>query len=78
MRSQEQAIEEHIIRQATQPQWLVTRAKMDLKAASGHRTRGIGGELGLTRHTGRLWREGWQATAKQRSGEGTKIPGQPS
>jgi putative transposase len=69
----EQAIVEHIIRQTTNPQWLVTRAKIVLKAANGQSTRGIAGELGLTRNTVRLWRERWQATATKRAITGTEA-----
>jgi putative transposase len=76
--SQEQEIVEHILRQGTNPQWLVTRAKIILKAASGQSTRQIAAELGLTRNTVRLWRERWQATAIQRSGEGAEAQSQPS
>lgn len=63
----EQEIVEHMIRQATNPQWLVTRAKIVLKAANGQSTRGIAYDLGLTRNTVRLWRERWQATTAQRA-----------
>ncbi len=63
----EREIIEHMIRQTTSPQWLVTRAKIVLKAAQGQSTRGIAHELGLTRNTVRLWRERWQATAAERA-----------
>jgi putative transposase len=75
---QERAILEHIGRQTTNPQWLVTRAKIILKAGNGQSNRQIAAELGLTRNTVRQWRARWQATATQRSVEGTEGADQPS
>jgi transposase len=72
----EKDILEHIIRQGTNPQWLVTRAKIILKAASGQSNRQIGTDLGLTRNTVRLWRERWPTTAGQRSAEAAEAEGQ--
>ncbi len=53
----EREIIEHMIRQPTSPQWLVTCAKIVLKAFNGQ----------STRNTVRLWRERWQATAAERA-----------
>lgn len=64
---QEQTILAHIVRQANNPQWLVTRAKIVLRAASGQSNRGIAAEMKSTRNTVRLWRARWQATAEQRA-----------
>lgn len=63
----EQAILEHIVRQANNPQWLVTRAKIILRAAEGQSNRRMAAEMQLTRNTVRLWRERWQAAAAQRA-----------
>jgi putative transposase len=64
---QERAILEHLVRQANNPQWLVTRAKIILGAAEGHSNRRMAAEMQLTRNTVRLWRERWQDTAEQRA-----------
>jgi len=64
---QEQAVLEHIVRQANNPQWLVTRAKIILRAAEGQSNRRMAAEMKLTRNTVRLWRERWQVTAAQRA-----------
>jgi len=64
---QEQAILAHIVRQANNPQWLVTRAKIVLRAASGQSNRGIAAEMKSTRNTVRLWRDRWEAAAEQRA-----------
>ena len=72
----EKDILERIVRQGTNPQWLVTRAKIILKAASGQSTRQIGADLGLTRNTVRLWRERWHTTTTQRSAEAAEAEGQ--
>jgi putative transposase len=75
---QERAVLEHIGRQASNPQWLVTRAKIILKAANGQSNRRIAAELGLTRNTVRQWRARWQATRTQRSVEGAEGADQPT
>ncbi len=64
---QERAILEHLVRQANNPQWLVTRAKIILRAAEGQSNRRMATEMKLTRNTVRLWRERWEATAEQRT-----------
>lgn len=64
---QERALLEHLVRQANNPQWLVTRAKIILGAAAGQSNRGMAAAMNLTRNTVRLWRERWQATAEQRA-----------
>jgi transposase len=63
----ERAILEHMVRQTNNPQWLVTRAKILLRAAEGQSNRRMAAEMKLTRNTVRLWRERWQATAEQRA-----------
>ncbi len=74
----EREVLEHIIRQGNNPQWLVTRAKIILKAASGQSTRGIAAELGLTRNTVRQWRKRWQLSAAERAAEVVEGGSQPS
>lgn len=64
---QEQAILEHMVRQANNPQWLVTRAKIILGAAEGQSNRRMAADLHLTRNTVRLWRERWTTTREQRA-----------
>lgn len=64
---QERALLEHMVRQANNPQWLVTRAKIILGAAAGQSNRGMAAEMDLTRNTVRLWRERWQDTAEPRA-----------
>jgi predicted transcriptional regulator len=75
MTAAEREIIEHIIRQATNLQWLVTRAKIVLKASNGQSTRQIAYELGLTRNTVRLWRRRWQAAAAKRAIQATEAEG---
>jgi putative transposase len=74
MTTSERELIEHIIRQGTNPQWLVTRAKIVLKAGNGQSTRSIGHELGLTRNTVRLWRERWQASSANRAIQAAETP----
>ena len=62
----EQGILEHIIRQQNNPQWLVTRAKIILRAATGQSNSKIARELGNTRQTVGTWRKRWQASEEQR------------
>ena len=57
---------EHIVRQQNNPQWLVTRAKMILRAATGQTNGQIANELEITRNTVSSWRERWQASEEQR------------
>lgn len=62
----EQRILEHIIRQQNNPQWLVTRARIILRAATGQTNSQIADELEITRNTVCSWRERWQASEEQR------------
>ena len=64
--SGEQEILERMIRQQNNPQWLVTRAKIILRAATGESNRQIAAELGNTRQTVSSWRKRWQASEQQR------------
>lgn len=64
--SREQGILGHIIRQQNNPQWLVTRAKIILRAATGQSNSKIALELGNTRQTVGTWRKRWQASEEQR------------
>ena len=64
---QERALLEHMVRQANNPQWLVTRAKIILGAAEGQSNRRMAAEMNLTRNTVRLWRERWPTTREQRA-----------
>lgn len=62
----EQRILEQIIRQQNNPQWLVTRAKIILRAASGQTNSQIASELELSRNTVCSWRGRWQESKRQR------------
>ena len=64
--SRERRTLEHIVRQQNNPQWLVTRAKMILRAATGQTNGQIANELEITRNTVSSWRERWQASEEQR------------
>ena len=64
--SREQDILKHMIRQQNNPQWLVTRAKIILRAAAGQSNSQIARELGNTRQTVSTWRKRWKASAEQR------------
>jgi len=64
---QEQVILEQMVRQTTNPQWLVTRTKIILGAAEGQSNRRMAAEMHLTRNTVRLWRERWATTREQRA-----------
>ncbi len=64
--SREQEILEHMIRQQNNPQWLVTRAKIILRATTGQSNSKIARELGNTRQTVSSWRKRWQASEHQR------------
>ena len=55
-----------MIRQQNNPQWLVTRAKIILRAAAGQTNSRIANELASTRNTVSHWRERWQASVEQR------------
>ena len=57
---------EHIVRQQNNPQWLVTRAKIILRAAADQTNGQIASELEITRNTVSSWRERWQASEEQR------------
>lgn len=62
----ERRILEHIVRQQNNPQWLVRRAKIILRAAADQTNGQIAGELEITRNTVSSWRERWQASEVQR------------
>lgn len=64
--SREQGILEHIIRQQNNPQWLVTRAKIILRAAADQTNSKIAIELENTRQTVSSWRKRWQMSGEQR------------
>ena len=64
--SREQAILEHLIRQQNNSQWLVTRAKIIVRAARGQNNSQIAKELGNTRQTVSSWRKRWQASEQER------------
>jgi putative transposase len=57
---QEEQILRQIIRQPTQPQWLVTRSKIILDAAAGMSISQQSRELGLVRNAIAHWREKWE------------------
>jgi putative transposase len=48
-----------IVRETSSPYWLVTRAKVILRAAGGESNSRIGREMGLTRNTVIKWRGCW-------------------
>ncbi len=56
---QEAQLLSQIIRQPTQPQWLVTRSKIILGAAAGASISQQSRELGLVRNAVQHWREKW-------------------
>lgn len=56
---QEAQLLSQLIRQPTQPQWLVTRSKIILGAATGASISQQSRELGLGRNTVQHWREKW-------------------
>ena len=62
----EQRILEHIVRQQNNPQWLVTRAKIILRAAANQTNSQIASELDITRNTACSWRKRWQEAEEQR------------
>ena len=64
--SREQEILEHMIRQPNNPQWLVTRAKIILRASANQTNSKIARELENTRQTVSSWRKRWQASVEQR------------
>jgi putative transposase len=55
-----------IMRQPTQPQWLVTRSKIILGAAAGARISQQSRELGLVRNAVQHWREKWARHHEER------------
>jgi putative transposase len=56
-----------IVRRQTAPLWLVTRAKIIVKAIEGKANTAIAKELELDRITVRLWRERWHEHAARRA-----------
>jgi putative transposase len=66
MTEQEGQVLEQIIRQPTQPQWLVTRSKIILGAAAGTSISQQSRELGLVRNAVQHWREKWEHHREER------------
>jgi putative transposase len=62
----EQRILKRIVRQQNNPQWLVTRAKIILRAAASQSNSQIASELEITRNTVSSWRDRWQISQEQR------------
>jgi hypothetical protein len=63
---QEAQVLNQIIRQPTQPQWLVTRSKIILGAATGRSISQQSRELGLVRNAVQHWREKWEKSCQER------------
>jgi len=63
---QEAAVLNQIVRQPTQPQWLVTRSKIILGAAAGKSVSQQSRELGLVRNAVQHWREKWENQQTER------------
>jgi putative transposase len=57
---QEAAVLKQMMRQATQPHWLVTRSKIIVGAAAGKSISEQSRELGLVRNAVQHWREKWE------------------
>jgi putative transposase len=55
-----------IVRQPTQPQWLVTRSKIILGAAAGESISQQSREIGLVRKAVQHWREKWERSREAR------------
>jgi putative transposase len=62
----EQRILEQIVRQQNNPQWLVTRAKIVLRAAAKQTNSQSASELDIPRNTVCSWRKRWQEAEDQR------------
>jgi len=61
-----------IIRQPTQPQWLVTRSKIIVGAAAGESISQQSRDLGVVRKAVQHWREKWENQREERqAGEAT-------
>lgn len=69
----EQRILEHIVRQQNNPQWLVTRAKIILRAAVNQTNGHIASELEITRNTVSSWRERWRISEEQRDAAANEM-----
>ena len=63
---QEAELLNQIIRQPTQPQWLVMRSKIVLGAAAGESISQQSRELGLVRKAVQHWREQWESHREDR------------
>jgi putative transposase len=63
---QEAQLLNQLIRQPTQPQWLVTRSKIILGAAGGASISQQSRELGLVRKAVQHWREKWERHREER------------
>lgn len=76
MNAAERDIVEHGVRQGTNAQRWVTRAKIILKAASGESNRQIAKRLGIRRNTVQVWRGRWPASSAHRFAERAEVEGQ--
>jgi len=63
---QEAELLNRIIRQPTQPHWLVTRSKIIIGAAAGERISQQSRDLGLVRKAVQHWREKWESHRAER------------
>jgi len=61
-----QAILQQIVRRQNAPQWLVTRARIILKALAGQSNSQIAIEVGLDRNCVRTWRQRWLEDSERR------------
>jgi Homeodomain-like domain len=64
---QEEQVLGQLIRQPTQPQWVVTRSKIILGAAAGASISQQSRELGLVRNAVQHWREKWESQGEARA-----------
>lgn len=55
-----------IIRQQNNPQWLVKRASIIVRAAEGQSNSQIAREMAITRQTVRVWRQRWKGEQARR------------
>lgn len=59
---------EQIVRQPNNPQWLVTRSRVILRAGAGESNSQIAREMGMTRIPVRKWRGRWSANEDRLAG----------
>jgi putative transposase len=64
---------QHIVRQQNNPQWLVTRSRIILRAAEGQTNSQIANELKITRNTVSSWRERWQVSEERRGAVANEL-----